>query len=161
MIAPPLNAAKAISIVTATDPRRRFPRTARVRTRAEYGVVFDQAKRWSEPLMSLHWRTTDGVPKLGMAVSRKVDTRAVGRNRIKRVLRDTFRHLLPDLAAGDFVVVARHAAKTASNAQIRDALLKLLRRAGALPLQATGGTMPPPERPAHFPSLNEPERRSD
>ncbi|OCG93008.1 ribonuclease P, partial [Xanthomonas euvesicatoria] len=38
-----------------------------------------------------------------MAVSRKVDTRAVGRNRIKRVLRDAMRHLLPELAGGDYV----------------------------------------------------------
>jgi ribonuclease P protein component len=148
--------------VIDSNPRKRFPRTARVRTRAEYGVAFDQSKRWSDPLMSLHWRASGDVPRLGMAVSRKVDTRAVGRNRIKRILRDTMRHLLPELAAGDFVVVARHAAARASNTEIREALLRLLRRAGALPLPAAGGTMPPRTSAASSSFLpNEPERRSD
>lgn len=144
-----------------TNPRKRFPRSARVRTRAEYGVVFDQAKRLSDPLMTLHWRAAGDVPRLGMAVSRKVDTRAVGRNRIKRILRDSFRHLLPELAAGDYVVVARNAAAQAQPIQIREALLRLFRRAGALPPPATGGTMPPPaggSRSSRSPK--EPERRS-
>lgn len=145
-----------------SNPRKRFPRSARVRTRAEYGIAFDQSKRWSDPLMSLHWRASGDVPRLGMAVSRKVDTRAVGRNRIKRILRDTMRHLLPELAAGDFVVVARNAAARASNADIREAFVRLLRRAGALPLPAADGTMPPPARAASSSiSPNEPERRSD
>lgn len=87
-----------------------------------------------------------------MAVSRKVDTRAVGRNRIKRVLRDAMRHLLPDLAGGDYVIVARSAAATATNPQIRDAFVRVLRRAGALPLPAAPGTMPP-ARTVHPSSL--------
>ena len=96
-----------------------------------------------------------------MAVSRKVDRRAVGRNRIKRVLRDAVRHLLPELAGGDFVVVARHAAASADNEQIRQALIRLLRRAGALPQIKVDGTMPRPARPdaAHKP--NKPESSSD
>lgn len=161
MIALPLNAAKAISTVIEFHPRRRFPRSARVRTRAEYAVVFDQARRCSDPLMSLHWRSGDTPPRLGMAVSRKVDLRAVGRNRIKRVLRDTVRHILPALAGGDYVVVARQGAKQASNEQIREALLRVLRRAGALPVPAADVTMPPPAGAASPLSPNEPERRSD
>ncbi|MEQ4575482.1 MAG: ribonuclease P protein component [Gammaproteobacteria bacterium] len=144
-----------------SHPRRRFPRSARVRTRAEYTVVFDQARRCSDPLLSLHWRSADTPPRLGMAVSRKVDARAVGRNRIKRTLRETVRHLLPSLAGGDYVVVARQGAAQASNEQIRQALLRLLRRAGALPVPAADGTMPPPTGAAASPSPNEPERRSD
>ena len=112
--------------------------------------------------MSLHWRPLEGPARLGMAVSRKVDKRAVGRNRIKRVLRETFRHLPPDLAGGDYVVVARSAAARASHPEIRDAFLRVLRRAGALPVPAAGVTMPPRQdaHPSSSP-LTEPERRSD
>ena len=112
--------------------------------------------------MSLHWRPHDGPARLGMAVSRKVDKRAVGRNRIKRVLRETFRHLPPTLAGGDYVVVARSSAARASHLDIRDALLRVLRRAGALPAPAAGVTMPRPQD-AHpsSPPLTEPEPRSD
>ncbi|MFB5206992.1 ribonuclease P protein component, partial [Stenotrophomonas sp. 3diitr2024] len=41
--------------------------------------------RMSDPLMTLHWLPADRPARLGLAVSRKVDPNAVGRNRIKRV----------------------------------------------------------------------------
>jgi ribonuclease P protein component len=133
-----------------SDPRARFPRSARVRLRAEYTAVFEQGRRSGDPLLGLHWVPGPQPPRLGLAVSRKVDTRAVGRNRIKRVLRETTRQLRPQLAGGDYVVVARAAAGRAGNAQIVDAYLKLLRRAGALPGPATGGTMPAASSPQPF-----------
>ena len=68
-----------------------FPRTARVRAKADFDRVFEAGKRTADPLLALH-RLDDGAPsRLGLAVSRKVDPHAVGRNRIKRVLRDAFR----------------------------------------------------------------------
>ena len=149
----PHDAAPAIVIVSTDDPRKRFPRSARVRTRAEYSSVFDGARRVSDPLMTLHWLKAETPARLGLAVSRKVDARAVGRNRIKRVLRDAMRHLRPEMAGGDFVVVARSAAKVAENPQIREAFERLLRRAGALPVAGVGGTMPP-RKSAESPSLN-------
>ena len=149
----PHDAAPAIVIVSTDDPRKRVPRSARVRTRAEYSSVFDGARRVSDPLMTLHWLKADTPARLGLAVSRKVDARAVGRNRIKRVLRDAMRHLRPEMAGGDFVVVARSAAKVAENPQIREAFERLLRRAGALPVAGVGGTMPP-RKSAESPSLN-------
>ena len=142
------------------DPCARFPRSARVRLRAEYRAVFEQGRRHGDPLFALHWAPGPQPPRLGLAVSRKVDPRAVGRNRIKRVLRDATRRLRPQLAGGDYVVVARAAARGASNAQLVEAWLKLLHRAGALPHPATGGTMPaatssvsrfPPPNPSSTP----------
>jgi len=159
LIALPLIAATANPIVSSAFPRKRFTRSARVRTRAEYSTVFNGARRVSDPLMTLHWLKGDSPARLGMAVSRKVDTRAVGRNRIKRVLRDATRHLLPCLAGGDFVIVARSAAKAADNQQIREAFERLLRRAGALPPAGVGGTMPPREGVNPLP-LNAPESSS-
>ena len=155
----PQSAADAIPMtVSPADPRKRFPRSARVRTRAEYSTVFNGARRASEPLMTLHWLPADRPARLGLAVSRKVDPNAVGRNRIKRVLRDTLRHCRVDLQPGDFVVVARSAAREASNDAIRQAFLRLLQRLRALPMPAVSGTMPPPDGVAS-PSLTEPAPR--
>jgi ribonuclease P protein component len=42
-----------------------------------------------------------------MAISRKVSPRATVRNRIKRIIRDTFRHAQGQLANLDFVVIGR------------------------------------------------------
>ena len=120
-----------------------FPRSARVRTGAEYTRIFEKARRTSDPILSLHWQAGESPAKLGLAVSRKVDPNAVGRNRIKRVLRDQFRKLRAQLPSGDYVVVARAAAANADNAQLRATFLRTLIRAGALPASAATGTMPP------------------
>lgn len=121
----------------------RFPPAARVRAKAEFGRVFDAGKRRADPLMVLHWLADEAPARLGLAVSRKVDPNATGRNRIKRVLRDSFRHARASLQPGAYVVVARKQAAQADNAALRQAFLQLLQRAGALPLPPAAGTMPP------------------
>ncbi len=126
--------------------RAGFPRTARVRAKAEFGRVFDAGKRTAEPMLALHWLADDAPARLGLAVSRKVDPHAVCLTRIKRVLRDAFRHARPVLATGAYVVVARTAARTADNASVRAAFLRVLQRAGALPASSVAGTMPPATR---------------
>lgn len=121
-----------------------FPRTHRLRAKVEFDLVFADGRRNAEPLLALHLLADGKPPRLGLAVSRKVDPLAVGRNRIKRVLRDRFRHLHPRLGAGAYVVVARSAAARADNAALREAFERLLQRAGALPPASPPGTMPPP-----------------
>ena len=142
-----------------TDPRARFPRSARVRLRAEYALVFEKGRRSADPLFALHWLAGPHAPRLGLAVSRKVDPRAVGRNRIKRVLRDAFRRARGELGNGAFVIVARPAAARADNAALREAFLRLLQRAGALPALAAAGTMrpacPPPLSPPSMPDSSD------
>ena len=122
--------------------RNTFPRAARIRASADFARVFDGARRTSTPELSLHWLRDGAPPRLGLAVSRKVDTRAVGRNRIKRNLREQFRHCRGALAPGAYVIVARKPAASLPNAQLRAVLDALLRRAGALPPPAPTGTMP-------------------
>ena len=127
-----------------TTPAR-FPKTARVRSRVDYARVFAAARRIHQPLLALHAAClpADAAPaaRLGLAVSRKVDAHAVGRNRMKRVLRETFRRLRPGLAPGDYVVVAKPDAARAGNAALAAALVAALQRAGALPAAERVGTM--------------------
>ena len=59
----------------------------------------------------LHWfpreDDTDGPARLGLAVPRSVGS-AVVRNKVKRLLRETWRELLPEVPPGhDYVLVAR------------------------------------------------------
>ena len=85
----------------------------------------------------------DALPaRLGLAVSRKVDPHAVGRNRIKRVLRDSFRRTRQQLPSGAYVVVARPAAAHVDGAALRAAFFSVLQRAGALPVCVVPVTMP-------------------
>lgn len=120
----------------------RYPRHVRVRARADFDRIFASATRTASPMLAVHLLSEEGPARLGLAVSRKVDKRAVGRNRIKRVLRDAFRLLQPRLAPGSYVVVARPAAAQADNHALRAAFLNVLKRARALPPSPTVGTMP-------------------
>ena len=71
--------------------------------------------------------------RLGMAVSRKVDRRAVQRNRIKRLIRESFRLQLasnPAVMAADFMVLPRQQAVTISNEEIFERLGRLWNNVG-------------------------------
>lgn len=129
----------------------RFPRTARVRARGDFDRIFKLGRRVALPALALHWQAGEAGPRLGLAVSRKVDPHAVGRNRIKRVLRDEFRHRRADLPDGDYVVVARVGAARFSGDELRNAFLGLLVRAGALPSPA----LPPPPPPVTMPAASD------
>ncbi|MGH8031763.1 MAG: ribonuclease P protein component [Luteimonas sp.] len=131
----------------------RFPRQARVRTRAEFDRVFTLGTRTASPVFALHFHPDAAPPRLGLAVSRKVDPHAVGRNRIKRVLRDAFRRLRPQLRPGVYVVVARGGASHAPADVLRAQFASLLQRAGALPPSDGAGTMRrTPSAPASSPA---------
>ena len=68
-----------------------------------------------------------GFPRLGMIVAKRILGRAVDRNRVKRCVRETFRLVLPELPACDFVV--RLLVKPTPGEEARD-LMKTFKRAG-------------------------------
>lgn len=131
---------------SSTDRIARYPRSARVRARPEFDAVFVRGSRAATPLLAVHYLADDREARLGLAVSRKVSTRAVIRNRIKRVLRDHFRRHRATMAGGAYVVVARPPAARASGPELlaafEQAFRQALRRA-ALPPSHASGTMPP------------------
>jgi ribonuclease P protein component len=135
-----------------------FPKTARLRQRADFTRVFDGGRRLASPVLALHWLSAPEA-RLGIAVSRKVDPNAVGRNRIKRVLRDAFRACRAQLSPADYVVVARAAASALDKAGLREAFLEALQRAGALPPISPAGTMRA-ACPPHLPTPSMPDPQS-
>ncbi len=127
----------------------RFPRTARVRARAEFDRIFKLGRRIAAPSLALHLLAEGDAPRLGLAVSRKVSADAVVRNRIKRALREEFRHVRGALPGGDYVLVARHGAAAMALPMLRAEFVALLKRAGALPPPPSDGTMPTASSPTH------------
>jgi ribonuclease P protein component len=71
-------------------------------------------------------------PRLGLAIARKTLPRAVDRNRIKRLVRDDFRHNQQRLPAADLVIYGQSGLDKADAAQIRQTLaefwLKVIER---------------------------------
>jgi len=70
-----------------------------------------------------------------MAVSRKIDRRAVGRNRIKRVVRESFRRWCAAPVGADrhfdVVVMPRPRAAQTGNADLARSLARLWRQVGS------------------------------
>jgi ribonuclease P protein component len=138
----PASAQETGVVVLADRPPQGLPPQARVRRKAEFAQAFAQGKRAHATGLVLYWQP-DALPaRLGLAVSRKVDRRAVVRNRIKRAWREAFRRLRPWLAGGVYVAVARHDAAQADSRVLQARLQQALVRLGALPASAVLGTMP-------------------
>lgn len=101
-------------------------RNQRLRSGRDIRAVLQQGLRASDPWLAVHARP-NGLPqaRLALAVSRKVSPRAVVRNRLKRLIRESFRHSAGPLAGLDLVVVPRPAAAAIEPARLRDSLDKL------------------------------------
>jgi len=77
----------------------------------DFDAVYRRGRSTSSRYLVLHWFSRDddveAEPRLGLAVPRAVGT-AVARNRVKRLLREAWRELLPTIPAGnDYVLAAR------------------------------------------------------
>lgn len=109
-------------------PPRGFPRSARLTRAAEYRRVFQGAERFADRYFTLLAAPNGPEPRLGLAISRRVAPRAVDRNRLKRLLRETFREQRERLPAVDVVAMARPAARHADSRELTAALQRLWRR---------------------------------
>lgn len=109
-----------------------FPRTARLLTAADYSGVFGKNKRLSDRYWTiLISRSQHGEPRVGLAVAKKRAKRAVDRNRLKRIVRETFRHSKAQLAGTDIVVMNRDHTLRASNIELRESLVRLFEKASS------------------------------
>ena len=90
------------------ERRRTFPKSHRLSNRDDFTAVYEAKVRESRGPLTVYARP-NGLPhpRLGLSTSRKVGT-APRRNRIRRLLREAFRHLRHELPPGyDLLVVVR------------------------------------------------------
>jgi ribonuclease P protein component len=84
----------------------RFDKALRLSDKKEYDYVFAQAtKTMTQELILLHRKNSLGHARIGLALSKKMIARANQRNRVKRIIRESFR--TGSLPAVDIVVLAR------------------------------------------------------
>jgi ribonuclease P protein component len=104
---------------------KRFTRSARLTEAKQYKRVFAGAARRGDRYFTVLSVPNDaGQPRLGVVVARRTAPRAVDRNRIKRLVRESFRHHQQALAARDLVVLAKADARRASKQELADALAR-------------------------------------
>lgn len=98
-------------------------------TPLQFKNVFEQPFRASTPEITLLARQNNLVhPRLGLTVAKKHLKRAHDRNRIKRLVRESFRLSQHRLPAYDFVFVAKKGIGQLDNAMFLQQLEKLWQR---------------------------------
>ncbi len=103
-----------------------FPKQNRLCTASDYQYVFKRPKKVSSSgILFLYCKNNRGYSRLGLAIAKKQFPLAVDRNRIKRLVRESFRELKSQLTSVDIVVMARKNLLNMDNAQIRTQLDKL------------------------------------
>jgi ribonuclease P protein component len=103
-------------------------RLARLTRPAQYQAVLRARQRRDSRYFRIQYLSAPDAgdsARLGITVSKRVDKRAVGRNRIKRQIRDSFRAVRRQLPAMDYVVVAKSEAAQASQADLAADLARL------------------------------------
>lgn len=115
-----------------------FPKTARVRAAGDFARAFAAGRRASgryfRGVFLARSGETEaenaGTARLGMAISRKVNRRAVERNRIRRLIREWFRHRHAQWTPGDLVISGKPEASGVEAAQLFADLDAIARRLG-------------------------------
>lgn len=106
-----------------------FPRKHRLLTAADYSVVFKKSKRVSDRYWTILVHSSDcSTPRLGLAIAKKRAKRAVDRNRLKRLVRETFRARSSMLCGKQLVVMNRDETVKTDSSVLRGSLEVLLSR---------------------------------
>jgi ribonuclease P protein component len=108
--------------LTSSD-KLRFQKANRLLDAAAFARVFKKATRSRDKFFTVLARDSkDDVARLGLAISKKHCRKATARNRIKRVIRESFRQHQLQLAGLDIVVINQPAAALADSGAMNDSL---------------------------------------
>lgn len=85
-----------------------FSRSQKLLNADQYKFVFSKSQRFGNKSFTLLARHNGlGHPRLGLAISKKAVNKAVDRNRIKRIIRDSFRVNQHELPSVDIIAMCK------------------------------------------------------
>lgn len=98
-----------------------FSKKLRLLGAADYQPVFKNAryKVSCQHILVLAVDSNTPFPRLGLVIAKKNIAKAVARNRVKRIIRESFRHNQGLLPALDIVILARSGLGTLDNELVR------------------------------------------
>ena len=103
--------------------RLTFPPHKRLRRKSEFDAAYARGRRFGNGFFAVTATSNDKQgARLGMAVAVRTAGNAVERNRIRRIVRESFRLHQHSLPAVDLVVSARPQARGAAGAQLHESL---------------------------------------
>ncbi len=102
-----------------------FPRQARLTRTREYQQIFNNNNRVGDAAITILVGNAPGAgPRIGFAIARKQIQKAVTRNRLKRIFRESFRKNQHRLPARDMVIMVRRQIMLIDSAQLNESLEK-------------------------------------
>ncbi len=111
----------------------RFPPERRLRRPAEFKRAYAQGRRLGNEFFTVNALPNGlAMARLGMSVAARNLKQAVARNRIRRLIRESFRAHSHTLPALDLVIGVRAAVLGADNARLRERLDALWDKIAAL-----------------------------
>ncbi|MBS0366066.1 MAG: ribonuclease P protein component [Proteobacteria bacterium] len=117
-----------------------LPARLRLRAKGEFDRAYGRGRRLGDGYFGMTVVANPaGYPRLGLAVAVRVAGNGVRRNRIRRIIRESFRLHRHELPAVDVVVSARPLARDARAPQLHASLLTLWKR-----ITDECATSPPP-----------------
>lgn len=100
-----------------------FPREHRLVANAEFKSLFNKSKKFIQQyLVILYKPNKKPYARLGLIVGKRVAKFAVSRNKIRRILRESFRAHQTQLGYIDVVIIARKDCNTLSKEKLREVI---------------------------------------
>ena len=113
------------------DPQVKLglPARRRLRRKADFDAAYARGRRLGDGFFGVTACLNDKKgPRLGLAVSVRMAGGGVERNRLRRVIRESFRLHQHELPSVDLIVSARARAKEASSTELRASLAGLWKK---------------------------------
>lgn len=112
-----------------THRRLRLGAELRLRSKLQFDAIYASGRRLDDRFFGLRIKANGaGHPRVGLAVAVKTAGNAVARNRLRRLVRESFRLAQHALPAVDIVVAAKFPASEAPATTLRASLATLWQR---------------------------------
>ena len=109
--------------------RLTLPARLRLRRKSDFDAAYARGRRLSDGFFTVIATANEiGAPRLGLAVAVRAAGGAVARNRLRRIIRESFRLNQRALPALDLVVSVRPKAREVPARTLRESLAALWRR---------------------------------
>ncbi len=109
--------------------RLTLPAQRRLRRKSDFEAAYARGRRFGNGFFAVTAKPNDiGAARVGLAVSVKNAGSAVERNRLRRIIRESFRLHQHELPAVDIVVSARGRARDTAGAELHASLIALWKK---------------------------------